>query len=175
MRFFYRKNEEISLFSVIYIIIISIQVVSILLYSLNLVSKEISIFVGITTSLASPILSLVVGTRLFTKHNPPKIVASFFTFITYLFTCISFAIIYIILNDNMYHPFSIPSSEKYFSLPIAIYFSIITITTTGYGDIYPTADLSRLVVGCEIFTGMIYQFSIFSLLTTFIESSKSNH
>jgi len=175
MKFFYIKNEKISLFSIIYIIIISIQAVSILLYSINLITKEFSIFIGIITSLASPILSLVVGTRLFTKHNPPKIVASFFNFITYLFTCVSFAIIYLILNDNIDHSFAIPSSETYFSLPIALYFSLITITTTGYGDIYPTADLSRLVVGCEIFTGLLYQFSIFSLLTTFIASSKSNH
>lgn len=36
-----------------------------------------------------------------------------------------------------------------------LYFSAITITTTGYGDVLPDTDLMRLMVGLEAFIGTI--------------------
>ncbi len=38
----------------------------------------------------------------------------------------------------------------------ALYFSWITITTTGYGDITPTGDWTRLLCGSEIGFGLIF-------------------
>lgn len=36
----------------------------------------------------------------------------------------------------------------------AFYFSVTTLTTVGYGDIYPTTDLSRLFTAAYILTGV---------------------
>ena len=36
----------------------------------------------------------------------------------------------------------------------AFYFSVATITTVGYGDLYPTTDLSRIVVSIYILSGV---------------------
>ncbi|HLC78251.1 MAG TPA: potassium channel family protein [Candidatus Nanoarchaeia archaeon] len=36
----------------------------------------------------------------------------------------------------------------------ALYFSVATITTVGYGDLYPTTDLSRIFVSFYILSGV---------------------
>ncbi|MBI2582287.1 two pore domain potassium channel family protein [Candidatus Woesearchaeota archaeon] len=36
----------------------------------------------------------------------------------------------------------------------AFYFSVATITTVGYGDLYPTTDLSRILVSFYILSGV---------------------
>jgi len=36
----------------------------------------------------------------------------------------------------------------------AFYFSVATITTVGYGDLYPTTDLSRIFVSFYIISGV---------------------
>jgi voltage-gated potassium channel len=36
----------------------------------------------------------------------------------------------------------------------SFYFSVITLTTVGYGDIYPTTDLSRVAVAFYILIGV---------------------
>ena len=38
----------------------------------------------------------------------------------------------------------------------ALYFSLVTITTLGYGDIVPTSDMARLMAATEAFTGQAY-------------------
>jgi hypothetical protein len=37
-----------------------------------------------------------------------------------------------------------------------LYFSIITFTTIGYGDLYPTGTLSKTLVGIESLAGAIF-------------------
>lgn len=55
---------------------------------------------------------------------------------------------------------ALAGGESYYSgLPDAfkaVYFSTITITTTGFGDIYPVLWLPRLVTMCEAITGIVY-------------------
>ncbi len=36
----------------------------------------------------------------------------------------------------------------------AFYFSVATITTVGYGDLYPTTDISRIFVSLYILSGV---------------------
>jgi len=41
------------------------------------------------------------------------------------------------------------------SIPISMYWCMVTITTVGYGDMYPATDLGRLLACFTMFTGLI--------------------
>lgn len=47
---------------------------------------------------------------------------------------------------------------------LSIYFSLVTFSTVGYGDIFPASVLTRLAAMCEIFIAMF--FSLIALSTT---------
>ncbi|MEA5471759.1 potassium channel family protein [Spirulina sp. 06S082] len=45
---------------------------------------------------------------------------------------------------------------------LSIYFSIVTFSTVGYGDIHPTSILARCAVICEIFIAMFFSLIVIS-------------
>ena len=45
----------------------------------------------------------------------------------------------------------------------ALYFSIVTMTTTGYGDISPRSGLAKFVVSVQILFGVLYNVLFFSI------------
>jgi len=45
----------------------------------------------------------------------------------------------------------------------AIYFSVVTMTTTGYGDIAPKSGLARALVCVQILFGFLYNILFFSI------------
>jgi len=62
-----------------------------------------------------------------------------------------------------------PSSfNKPFDAVSAVYFSIVTFATVGYGDFYPTEWYSQIVIAIEILFSMTYFLFIFSLLAGFL-------
>lgn len=67
---------------------------------------------------------------------------------SYVGLTINFSIIYFLLPTCMYsHGFESPIH--------ALYFSGVTITTLGFGDITPTQDLSRILAVYEVFAGIL--------------------
>ena len=46
-------------------------------------------------------------------------------------------------------------NHKFTSIFDATYFSVMTITTTGYGDIYPTYSISKIISMYEPLTGVV--------------------
>lgn len=42
----------------------------------------------------------------------------------------------------------------------ALYFSAVTLTTTGYGDLFACSDLARGVVVAEILAGVVFALAI---------------
>ena len=75
--------------------------------------------------------------------------------------------IYLIISDFDFEAFHQPSGGL-MGLGTAIYFSVVTITTTGYGDITPASGLARAAACWEIFTGLLYQVFIFSLAASLV-------
>lgn len=74
--------------------------------------------------------------------------ADFFLF--YIFTIVCFAIIYWLAADiNTLKGF------KEYSWADAYYFSIITVTTLGYGDIYPVESMGKIIVCIQVVLGVI--------------------
>jgi hypothetical protein len=64
-----------------------------------------------------------------------------------------------------------PSNFRYFDF---LYYSLISITTVGYGDILPATWLAKLFVMTEILFGMGYVLLLFTLLiTVYIDIQKN--
>jgi hypothetical protein len=55
----------------------------------------------------------------------------------------------------------------------AYYFSVTTIATVGFGDIFPVSSRAKLAVMSEIFLGLLYSLFILANLASFIKGSKA--
>ena len=45
--------------------------------------------------------------------------------------------------------------DRDITFPESVYFSIITLSTVGYGDVVPYSDLVRIIVASEIVFGVL--------------------
>ena len=55
----------------------------------------------------------------------------------------------------------------------ALYFSIVTMTTTGYGDILPRSGWAKFVVSLQILFGFLYNVLFFSIFAGFVGRRRS--
>jgi hypothetical protein len=55
---------------------------------------------------------------------------------------------------------------------IRVYYSFITLTTTGYGDFVPAADTTRMVAVTEALIGQVYLVTIVALLVSNIGAAR---
>jgi voltage-gated potassium channel len=79
---------------------------------------------------------------------------AFFTF--YSLTVIVFAALYRIID--VLHPaadFLINGEIRPITFSEALYFSIVTLSTVGYGDVVPASDLVRVVVSIQMISGVL--------------------
>ena len=76
----------------------------------------------------------------------------------YLLIGLTWAFIYSAIE--YFHPGAlyIPKAnlDAFSKLPYLIYFSFITLTTTGYGDIYPIGLIAKSLAYIEAIVGQIY-------------------
>ena len=86
---------------------------------------------------------------------------------TYITIAISFGLLYTVLSllssKQVFNGITqdLPQIEFYFK---HIYFSFITITTVGYGDVYPLTMLAQFLVVVEIITGIVLTNVILGLV-----------
>jgi voltage-gated potassium channel len=86
-----------------------------------------------------------------------QLAAPAFAFLTlYSLTVIVFAAVYRIIERFSPGPnFIINGQTAEVTFNQSLYFSLVTISTVGYGDIYPSSDVIRLVASVEIVTGVL--------------------
>jgi len=96
-----------------------------------------------------------------------------FLFADFLQIVLSFAVIYWVIDILYYYDYPPPFKDRFIiSIPVgfeeslkiginALYFSLVTIVTLGYGDFSPTAPIWRLVVSVEILIGLFFLFFVF--------------
>ncbi len=77
----------------------------------------------------------------------------------YFLLAIGFGVIYIVLQhltDNAFVYSTVLANNQTIPPAKLIYFSTITLTTVGYGDIYPTNSFTQTVAALEGATGILY-------------------
>ena len=87
--------------------------------------------------------------------------------ISYFLVIYEYAISYTLLSRLDAHAFNIGT----LTLFDAIYFSVTTAATVGYGDIVPSSTLARIFVMAEILTTFAYVVFIFSVLGSSVRAS----
>jgi hypothetical protein len=70
--------------------------------------------------------------------------------------CFSVLYVYVVRRDEA-------AFSEVLKLSDAIYFSVVTMTTTGYGDISPKSGLARTLVCIQILFGVLYNILFFSI------------
>lgn len=96
---------------------------------------------------------------------------AFFTF--YSLQIIVFGCIYRILDRFTVDPlFLVGDVPTTISFSQALYFSVITLSTVGYGDVVPLSDLVRLIVSIQIVSGVLLLLFGFSEIIAYTRTHK---
>ncbi len=95
-----------------------------------------------------------------------------FAFLTfYSLLVILFAALYAVLDHALGGAnFRIDGTLRAISFPESLYFSLMTLSTVGYGDISPASSAIRLVAGAEIVCGLLLLLFGFNEIFSFARS-----
>ncbi|ACX72164.1 Ion transport 2 domain protein [Methanocaldococcus vulcanius M7] len=151
---FYYSHDKIEFFKDIYNIIDAIVVIAFLLYSLQIFYSKAFLGLRIINLLRILVLLRVIKLR---KLEENSALMNFLTLLTICF--ISSCLIWIVESGVN------PKINNFFD---AFYFTTISITTVGYGDITPKTDMGKLII---IFSVLIF---ISGLLTSLQKALKGD-
>ena len=76
----------------------------------------------------------------------------------YILAAFCFSVLYVYIVRQDANAFSAE-----LNLGNALYFSVVSMTTTGYGDIFPKSGWAKLVVCLQILFGFLYNVLFFSI------------
>lgn len=102
----------------------------------------------------------------FFKDNSRLIKPAFAFFIFYSMNIIIFAGIYKTIGHlSTVHHFTVRGVGRDLTFIESLYFSLVTLSTLGYGDIVPVTNGIRLVVGLQTFIGtLLFFFGVHAIL-----------
>jgi Ion channel len=100
------------------------------------------------------VLALAVGINVFSKgQSLAERVAG--AVVLYLLVGLIWAYVYMLVNRLVPNAFAYPAADAT-DFPEWVYFSFVTLTTVGYGDITPVARGARSLATLEAFVGQLY-------------------
>lgn len=141
----------------------NIAIIFLLIISFGLVGlNTIGIVLGCLISLAVIVDVLICRTSVafisrFPTH-PLRTVLG--TFLTFTYQVIGFAVFFV-ASENHFH-------RKIEGILDAIYFSFVTITTLGYGEIKPITPWGKLLIVFELLAGLYFLVIIISIIASWI-------
>lgn len=80
----------------------------------------------------------------------------------YLLVAIAFCYVYLYIDGVTDHTFFVQTNQD--SSTDFMYFSLVTVTTVGYGDLSPGDDLPRLLATSEAVIGQVYLVTFVAML-----------
>lgn len=125
-------------------------------------------FILAITTLAAAIAVL----RRVIEHQVVTIRTLFGAVSFYIMIAIFFAFLYLLINNLIGHPFFVQTSTR--SMADYLYFSYIALTTTGFGDLTPTAGLPRAAVVLEVVLGQIFLVTTVARLVSLYGQQKTD-
>jgi voltage-gated potassium channel len=102
----------------------------------------------------------------FFADNARLIKPAFAFFIFYSMNIIIFAGLYKTVERlSTVHHFTVHGVQQHLTFIEALYFSLVTVSTLGYGDIVPITSAIRLIVGLQTFFGtLLFFFGVHAIL-----------
>lgn len=102
----------------------------------------------------------------FFASNVKLIKSAFAFFILYSLNIIVFAAVYKNIDFlSTVMQFEIHGKERHLSFVEAVYFSLVTVSTLGFGDIIPLTNAMRFIVGLQSFFGtLLFFFGVHAIL-----------
>jgi hypothetical protein len=136
-----------------------------LIAAMTLISAITVWFVVDITALLNETGSLF---HLFLIRMRSRIVPIFSFLIVFLFIGVLFATIYALLDHHTAQPaFAVAGTGTRLDLPDAIYFSFVTLSTIGYGDITPIDAMAQVLVIAEIIFGVVLLLFAFTEIAAY--------
>ncbi len=90
-----------------------------------------------------------------------------------LFYILGFAYLYFnISRDTTTLHFDVPDHMERVTYGDMVYYSMVTFSTIGYGDITPITPIAKLVVSIEIFLGMLINILFIAILLVYVGNSQ---
>ncbi|MBM3557864.1 MAG: two pore domain potassium channel family protein [Alphaproteobacteria bacterium] len=134
--------------------------------------------IGAMVFLVSPqVSSFLIDTGLLFEeffYRARSLMTAAFAFITfYSVITIAFAAIFRIIDQVTPQPnFLIHGAPDRISFPDALYYSLITIATVGYGEIIPASNLARAVAAIEVLLGVLLLLFGFSEIMSYAKEKR---
>lgn len=109
---------------------------------------------------ANQITAFLLDTAILSEHffaNAARLVKPAFAFFTcYSLIVLVFGCLYTILDRYAPPPnFMIGGAVREMSFGEGLYLSVVTLSTVGYGDVIAQSAIARILVGLEIFAGVV--------------------
>jgi hypothetical protein len=128
------------------------------------------VFRDATTLIALFTLAGAVGINVFASHRAlgDRI---FGAIVLYLLIGVWCAVAYAMVDSLVPHAFAVPADTNA-GIANWIYFSFVTLTTVGYGDITPVARAARSIAMLEALTGQLYPAIIIARLVSLPDTAR---
>ena len=113
---------------------------------------------------------------IFSREGQPKAVdepavsggmAVVLMFLSYAFTMYAFGVVFVFLSSLNADAFNVR-----LSLSDALYFSVITSATVGFGDITPRSSGAKMFVCAEVWMSLLYVVLLFSVASSYLRERR---